>query len=295
MKNIFIILNYNSFFKVKKIVKQLVRYKNVDELVIIDNNSKEIDVEALRELKNKKITVFYRKINDGYARGNNYGVKKAMELFGEKNIFFIVNPDIIVTDEAIKVTSSFILNNKDITGVVAPTEESKKSAWKATTPYTNMLFDGGFVGWLATKFKLNNKLRFYLKEIEQNQESIHVDVISGAFFGFYGPTFKLVGMFDNNTFLYYEEEILFIKLNRKGFKNYILSDVSYMHTHDYSKNKNNVKTVKISNQSRKYLFQNYFHLNFFEKLLINLANFDAIMLAGSRDIKNSLIKSKSDS
>jgi GT2 family glycosyltransferase len=101
-------------------------------------------------------------------------------------------------------------------------------------------------------------------------------------------------MFDSNTFLYYEEEILFIKLNRNGFKNYILPGVSYKHTHDYSKNKNNVKTAKISNQSRKYLFQNYFHLNFFEKLLINLANFDAIMLARSRDIKNSLIKSKSD-
>ncbi|QOP74075.1 glycosyltransferase [Pediococcus acidilactici] len=292
MENIFIILNYNSFFKVKKIVEQFIKYKNVDELVIIDNNSKETDVKALKELKNEKITVFFRKRNDGYAKGNNYGIKKAMELFGEKNIFFIVNPDIIVTNKAIEATSNFILKNKEVVGVVAPIEENEKSAWKAITPYTNLLFDGGFIGWITTKLKLNDKLRFYRKELKQNQKSIRVDVVSGAFFAFYGPTFNLAGMFDNNTFLYYEEEILSIRLSKKGFKNYILSYVSYKHTHDYSKNKNNLKTTKISNRSRKYLFQKYFQLNFFEKLLIYLANFDAIVLAKSRDIKNSLIKSE---
>ena len=75
--------------------------------------------------------------------------------------------------------------------------------------------------------------------------------------------FKQVGYFDENVFLYNEENILGIKLRKYGYKAAVILDQYYYHNHNFSKDKNKtllnkMKMLGIRFTSRKYLISTYY-------------------------------------
>ena len=81
-----------------------------------------------------------------------------------------------------------------------------------------------------------------------------------------------VDFFDENTFLYYEENILGYKLKEKGYKQFLLPNCSYIHNHSISINKS-IKSVskrlKHAYDSREYYCLQYLKINKLEQLILH--------------------------
>lgn len=61
-----------------------------------------------------------------------------------------------------------------------------------------------------------------------------VEVVEGSFFVINASVFQKIGGFDERTFLYYEENILALKLNRAGYRSVVLVNETYQHLHSTS-------------------------------------------------------------
>ncbi|GGH14830.1 glycosyltransferase family 2 protein [Mucilaginibacter phyllosphaerae] len=83
------------------------------EIIIIDNNSNDDSVEAVRS-QFPEVTVVDNKVNLGFAGGNNQGFEMAT---GE--YVFILNPDTICTYEALQIMGRYLDENPQC-GAVGP-------------------------------------------------------------------------------------------------------------------------------------------------------------------------------
>ena len=99
-----------------------------------------------------------------------------------------------------------------------------------------------------------------------------VEVVKGCFFIIKSNVIKDINYFDENTFLYYEENILGKKLKDKKYKSYILNEVEVIHNLSVSVDKSikSLKKYKILKESQRYYEKNYNNTNIFGMLLLYL-------------------------
>ena len=111
------------------------------------------------------------------------------------------------------------------------------------------------------------------KTYATNRNSMAVEAIPGSFFMVNAEIFQKIGMFDENTFLYYEENILGYRLKTEGYKQVLLLDHQYIHNHSISINKSissESKKLELAYLSRKYYCENYLKVNWFQKEVLEL-------------------------
>lgn len=266
--NIVIVLNYNDFYNTKKYVTHISNYTIIDKIVIVDNKSTDDSFEKLNLLSASidKTEVISSGINNGYASGNNFALKYVENRYPVKKIV-ISNPDIEISeknfikilesiDDEEFVAASGIVYNKD--GTIAD-----KFAWKFPMFMYLLLKKVYPLNMLLTKLQYTTQ--YNLKELNINNE---VDVISGCFFAISAKAFKEVGYFDEETFLYYEEDILFFKLKNNNYKSRIILDASLVHYGGTSTKKSITNYLKMRNihgfserlYIKKYLKKNFFQL-----------------------------------
>ena len=88
------------------------------------------------------------------------------------------------------------------------------------------------------------------------------------------------GYLDENTFLYYEENILGFRLKERGYINYLFYQKTYDHLHSVSINKSfssAQKRLEISQKSRKYYCDKYLRINKLQKALLDVSFVIGIM------------------
>ena len=70
-----VILNYNDYETTKNYLNEIKNYKNLNKIVVVDNNSTDNSYEKLKEFNNSKIDIIKTDSNKGYAYGNNFGIR----------------------------------------------------------------------------------------------------------------------------------------------------------------------------------------------------------------------------
>ncbi len=269
MKTGFVIINYNDFETTEKIIKNISKYKMLDEIVIVDNCSTDDSYENLLKIKNKKIKVIKSETNAGYASGINLGGKYLIEKYGKCNIIFS-NPDIVIQEEKDIEILVETLNSTKSYGIVAPVVEEREGlnrGWKIPTPMIDVALNLFYIHrFLRPKLLLYPESYYKKKTI--------VDVVSGCFFIMKSEALEEAGFFDENTFLYYEENIISKKLKEKGYKIILRNDVSVFHDHAITidKNLHNIKKYKILKESQLYFQKNYNNANILEVILLSVTN-----------------------
>ena len=78
MNTAIIILNYNDFTTTKEMIEQIKDYKILNHIIIVDNCSTDDSYNILKKEEKNNIEVIKTKSNNGYASGNNYGIKYAI-------------------------------------------------------------------------------------------------------------------------------------------------------------------------------------------------------------------------
>ena len=113
-----VILNYNDYETTKNYLNEIKNYKNLNKIVVVDNNSTDNSYEKLKEFNNSKIDIIKTDSNKGYAYGNNFGIRY-INSNSDLDYIIISNPDITVSDSTIGRLKKDLDDNEDI-AVVAP-------------------------------------------------------------------------------------------------------------------------------------------------------------------------------
>lgn len=223
-----VILNYNDSEHTVKLIEKLKGFSLAPDLVVVDNASTDHSVECLKKYQDAKLTFIALEKNGGYAKGNNVGLLYAMENL-EPEYLAVANPDVLFEESVLNELIQLIDEGGKQVGLVTPrmyTEKSYSSlgAWKQPTA-GNLIFNN----FMLLK-KIFGDPTFY-KEDELSDPICKVDVVSGSFFVCKAQVMKDISFFDENTFLYGEENILGMKLKNKGYQNLICTNLHYQHEH----------------------------------------------------------------
>lgn len=173
--------------------------------------------------------------NVGYAQGNNKGLAFAYEDPSIRNIL-ILNSDILFSEDIIP-TLIRCQQQRDDAGLITPLIVSRKGSIDHCCARNNLsnwdiillfaLFHRNPFGMLSPIFRrqriLHNKPELTEKPF------FPVELASGACMLIDKALFQRIGGFDPNTFLYYEENILFKKLQSVSRINYCVPSVKCTH------------------------------------------------------------------
>ena len=269
MKTGIIILNYNDLITTKDMIERIKNFKSIDHIVVVDNHSKDGSYEVLSRIKNDKLDVIQTDKNRGYAYGNNYGFKYLFDKY-KIDIAIISNPDIIVDDVTIKGLKED-LEDKNIS-VVAPLINERK---KKITGYRFPTF----------KDEVKSNILYLQRKVDlgikTNEDIQKVDYMHGCFFMIKAKDFNKVGLFDENTFLYYEEVILGKKLARNNMNVYVDKRYSVRHNLSVSVDKSfsKLKKYKMLKKSQKYFVKYYLNTNIFGRIFLRGLYYISLVIA----------------
>lgn len=268
MKNCFIIINYNDYKTTYNLIKNIEAYSCVDEIVIVDNASTDLSYEQLLKLQNNKITILKNASNKGYGSGINLGSRYLIDKYKKCNII-VSNPDIVIENE--QVISNLVQTFSLDVAVVAPIikeHDGYSRGWKQTTPFIDILSN-----IVILYKKVKNKYLLYKDEYYKNK-IVDVDIVSGCFFLIRSDVLKQIDFFDENVFLYYEENILCSKLKKHNLRTVINTEVEVFHNHSVTIDKNikRINKYKILKNSQMYFEKKYNDANFFEIFLLWLTS-----------------------
>jgi len=257
MKTGIIILNYNDAENTIKMLEQIKNYKCLNKIVIVDNHSTDNSIELLTPHTSKKIVLLTAKKNKGYASGNNIGLKY-LEKETDCELAIISNPDIHVEESVITELINDMKKNSDISFLGPKILERGRisKGWKLPT------FLSEFVSNLNYFNRYSHKMLRYKEEYYQ-EKLTQVDVIHGCFFLARLKDFKKIHYFDENTFLYYEENIIGHKSKQNNLKVYIDTTVSVLHDLSVSVDKSlkKISKYKAVKKSMFYYEKEYVHRN----------------------------------
>lgn len=269
-----IILNYNNHNCTIGCVESILKFNTeLAKIIVVDNCSTDESYEVLERYLSEHKGSFIltsSKTNGGYAQGNNVGLKYVENDLGIDKIL-ILNNDVIFTQDIIPKLFSF-LDSHPNAGVVSPllycrdgktvdNTCARKDCSVKEIVWTYLLYFTNILGILS---RFSNKRKILLANPELlNAHEVEIELPSGSCFMIRKDLFKEIGYFDPNTFLYYEENILYRKLKALGKQNYMLPGVSCIHLGGETTNKvsHSASYMKASKASGYYYATHYRDLN----------------------------------
>lgn len=220
-----VILNYNTWQKTISEINMIssLFHLKADQLIVVDNASSNDSYEQLQKRKAGKYHLLRAKHNNGYAAGNNIGMKYAYRLGYQ--YAWIINNDILIEDAMLLHKMLNILVKDDRLAVVNPdiyapdghmfNRESKRPSFYDYT-----------LGMLAYR-----KAGRQIKDL-------------GGYGYVYRPQgccmlvdlrkIKEAGYMDEHTFLYGEEVILAERLRNKGYLCGCCTSAKVIHDHSFT-------------------------------------------------------------
>lgn len=253
-----VILNYNDYETTMAIIELINNYKDLNHIIIVDNNSSDDSYNKLKKYQSNKIDVIKNERNGGYAQGNNFGVKYALKKYNS-NYIIISNPDVIFENKIIKKMINEFEKDEKL-GIVSP---------KVAPPSYITFYKYNYFECLCSMFLILSKIK---RKIAKRKYGV-TNFFPGSFFMIDSNLFKDVDFFDENTFLYCEEIILNKKIRKLGKYPKIFEDFSFIHNHSVTvkkEYKSLLKPYKIYIKSLEYYMNEYLKINFIEKIIFKI-------------------------
>lgn len=169
------------------------------EIVVVDNHSVDNSVDLLQNLVKKiKFTLLLSKKNNGFAAGNNIGIRYACG--NNFTNVIILNNDLVVESDVFTPMIEYLDKHEEV-AIVGP------SLWK-NGRLNNI---GNMIDY--RRVTNNNAI-----SISSRREIMDVDFLIGACMVVKVSAIKVVGLMPEVYFLNYEETEWCLKFKRAGFK-----------------------------------------------------------------------------
>lgn len=262
MRNVgVVIVNYNDSINGLHLFESLRSNDLVSEIVIVDNNSKDEYKNELMSYHDEKLHIIFNSVNKGYSAALNDGAKYLIKKYGDINILFS-NTDIKIQNNLIVNHLSSLINDDVSTCMVKVKEDGIFNyGWKITSSFVDLICNIPLINKAYKK-----KFLYYSSSYFVGREFQYVDVIYGAFFMINASILESIGYFDENTFLYFEENILAVKLKNISKKSVVLLTDQVIHAHNKTigSNVSRLNKYKIYKKSQFYYEKKYNSANLIE-------------------------------
>ena len=246
-----VIVNFNDYKNTINLINELDTFSCISEIVVVDSKSTDESLKEIKKIKSKKLTII-ESDNLGYSHALNVGSIYLIDKYKDINIIES-NSDIIIGSEDVLLKLSNMIDDK--TKCVMPSIDENgevKYGWKLTNKYIDLLNNIPLINRLYRK-----KLIFY--KDEYYKDIVKVDVIHGCFFMIDGNALKEINYFDENVFIYYEENILAHKLKDKAYISKCNTNISIKHLQNVSigTNISRLRKYKLYSKSKLYYERKY--------------------------------------
>ena len=267
-----IILNYNTWRETEICVETIKKYTTIPyKIYIVDNCSKDESPTKLNALYRgvSDIEVILNNKNTGYSAGNNVGIKQA-EKEGCEYVF-IVNSDVELLNDAfaimlktLKQDSSYMMIGPSVV------DNNNKETQYPRSILTPKVFFYGRHPFCMISYFAKRADRIIKSE---KRPMVFEGSVSGCCFGIKTSDFRDAQYFDENVFLYYEEDILAYKMKKNGKKAVFDSDARVWHKANVSTSKEGNAFVQYHRwTSVLYMLKTYAGISKIQQILIALWN-----------------------
>ena len=210
-----IILNYNEWKHTIECLNSLSCIQEDCKIVLIDNKSTDDSIDKLEKwIQNQKelssnLIFIKSSENNGYAAGNNIGIKY-VESQEDAQFIWILNNDTLIQEDTFKnlINCYKNLENENIALL--------------GSKILNEDFSIQSIGYLNSK---------YTEDEIKSKSSIEVEHISGCSIFFRADKIKEIGYIPEEYFLYYEETDWMKHIKQKGFKIFTCLSSQLIHKH----------------------------------------------------------------
>jgi len=235
MYSAIVILNYNDGKLTYDYVKRIEKYNTLDYIVVVDNCSTDSSLMILDRLEEEcpKVIVLSSDNNKGYAAGNNIGLRYLYQVQGSDGIVFISNPDIEIGNKVFDDLQIELSNNDNLFAATGLVHNAKGNIipicmWKLPTLGTLFVNSSTIIRNIMHRFfGYGTKYKFTDEILKR--KFVECDAIPGCFFACKLKEMHEIGYFDENTFLFFEEDILFSRAKEKGYAVGILPHDKIIH------------------------------------------------------------------
>ena len=277
-----IIVNYNTVDLLSECIKSIYEQTEdvVFEIIVVDNNSDDGSEGIVNE--NFPNVVFIQSgCNLGFGGANNLGIERSKGIY-----IFMLNPDTLLLNNALKVFLDFYRNNESILNVVGAVGGELLQIDGRTRNHSSQSFPK-----MVDEFKTIVNLLFLkvinrplfmveseaiLSELEAFKE---VDYVTGADLFISKDLILEFGCFDSKFFMYFEETDLQRRLVNAGYRNYLIRGTKIKHYEGGSFDNGISGNRKyMLDQSRFYYFRKhkYFYAYLFFRMLYFLVTLPLI-------------------
>ena len=210
-----IILNYNGWKDTIECLNSLSCIQEDCKIVLIDNKSTDDSIDKLEKwIQNQKelssnLIFIKSSENNGYAAGNNIGIKY-VESQEDAQFIWILNNDTLIQEDTFKnlINCYKNLENENIALL--------------GSKILNEDFSIQSIGYLNSK---------YTEDEIKSKSSIEVEHISGCSIFFRADKIKEIGYIPEEYFLYYEETDWMKHIKQKEFKIFTCLSSQLIHKH----------------------------------------------------------------
>lgn len=251
-----IILNYNGCADTLACVKSVLKHNTAPvKFVIVDNASRPEQREAvalgLKEIFGERLkvsapgetalesyaTLILNDENAGYARGNNVGLEAAYAC-DDVEYVMVLNNDVLFVEDIIPPLISKLSSMPDcaiISPILFKSVELKEydiNCARRNERVSEMIGKNFMHYWHRLRKRSPQQVhphRYLLTNCAKASGEIEIELPSGSCMLARKDLMQQIGSFDPNTFLYYEENILFSKIAALGLKNYLSLDQKCVH------------------------------------------------------------------
>lgn len=268
MKNGIVIVNYNDYKTTKRLIDNIKDYKIFDKIVIVDNKSSDNSLKELKKLENKRIVVIDSGENKGYSYALNVGCKYLIDKYKECKII-VSNSDIIIQSENdIKDLFELVKGKNVIVGPTIIEGNNLNRGWIVPKPIDDVAMN------ILGLYKKYQKRHLMYQDSYYNKDISKVGTVSGCFFAISSKHLEEMGYFDENVFLYYEENIMGVKTRDLGKNIIVANNIDVIHDHAVSIDKSlkRIKKYDILKNSQYYFEKTYNHASKGELFLLKLTS-----------------------
>lgn len=250
-----VILNYLNYKDTIDCVNSILQMKyKIDKIIIVDNGSKNESYQILKHLyqHNELIYIIDTGKNLGFAKGNNVGIEYVKKII-KSNFIMLVNNDTIFCET--KMIEIILSEYKRGVGALGPKiiGKDKKNQNPILVKNDKRQIENQINYLTVQKFRTekvsSNKLIIYSKLKNFFKKCLYRDtILHGACLILTPDYFEYYKYLYPKTFLYYEENILKLLLNKAGLKMKYVKKTKIYHKEDQSSNLAFNNNSKVMNQ-----------------------------------------------
>lgn len=229
-----VIVNYRTAQLVVECLRSLspeiAAYPGV-RVAVVDNASGDDSLRIIGEAIAREhwqdwATLMPSPTNGGYAYGNNYAIRPALQSETPPDYYWLLNPDTRVYPGALQSLLTFMQDHPKVGICGSSFEEANGEPWKMTFRFPSILgeLEGGLRLGIATKLLARWSVARWMDD-----EPAAVDWLPGASMMIRQQVFDSIGLMDEGYFLYFEETDFCLQAHRAGWECWYVPESRVMH------------------------------------------------------------------